>query len=420
MKQISTLKTFSKAFALMATLFVAILTNAQSPDYSFENPVLESGTAGNINAVYRFPNVHKNDGTTDALVTIKKKVGNITLTNIDRTADGYQEAFQPQYSISSNNTAYLEFEITFVAVGTNTPVALSWLDASALDIDGSTSGGLTLKEFNSIDMGGGYATYSTVNSELTVSQTGSEYLGANYTGVLWGALVDTAAKGVMFTVSGPDVTTFTYKVGSTSLLTGSSTRYASLYFKKFDYPNAAVLALHNLASFSGSANDGKASLKWSLMTENDVRTTELEKSSDGQNFHTVAGFTGSSSNGYTDKMNFSGMVYYRLKLTNADNKVEYSNVLKFYNQQAGAGTNFSVFPTLINSEATLNYQSDNNQLATVLVTDMSGRAVKKENIQLQQGINSVRLAGFEQFNKGAYIISISTPEKREARQVILQ
>jgi hypothetical protein len=55
-----------------------------------------------------------------------------------------------------------------------------------------------------------------------------------------------------------------------------------------------------------------------------------------------------------------------------------------------------------------------------MVADMNGRMVKQLNVLLQQGTNNVALSGFDQFQKGQYIVSISTREQRSAAQVIVQ
>lgn len=183
-----------------------------------------------MGAKYRFSNVTTG---VDALVTILSMSSGISLQNIDRTTDGYAEAFQPEYRINSGRTGYIDFRIDFVNHGTSTLLAQPMVDASGLDIDGSTSGTRTLMEMNTIDMGGGVCTFNTASSHITVSKTGTAYTAQNITGYLYGALVDTAASEVMFTVSAPNVSSFTYRVGASSTLTSNSTRYASLYFKSF-------------------------------------------------------------------------------------------------------------------------------------------------------------------------------------------
>lgn len=217
----------SKAVLFCALLILAITQSAQSiaqaPIYRFANPVLISGTDRAVGASYRFPSVISN---VDAIVTIQTISGAITLQNIDRTVDGYSEAFQPEYRIASLANGYIDFQIQFVKGGSMIQSLQAEVDATGLDIDGSTSGLLALKEFNTIDMGGGLCTFNTMASELSVSRVGTAFTGSNITGFLFGALVDTAAYQVMFTVSKHGLKTFTYRVGATTLLSSSSTRYA--------------------------------------------------------------------------------------------------------------------------------------------------------------------------------------------------
>lgn len=84
-------------------------------------------------------------------------------------------------------------------------------------------------------MGGGSYEFNTYDSEITLSQAGTAISGNNYTGTLFGALVDTTAKQVMFSVTNTNVGTMTYRVGSDNQTSSTSTRYASLYYKKFTY-----------------------------------------------------------------------------------------------------------------------------------------------------------------------------------------
>ena len=115
MKTNGTLTNFFKSILATILLFISTAVIAQ-PKFNFRNPVLESGTALNVGATYRFPNVRNN---VDALVKIDAMVGGITLTNIDRTADGFQEAFQPEYNIPAAKNGYIDFTVTFVKKGNN-------------------------------------------------------------------------------------------------------------------------------------------------------------------------------------------------------------------------------------------------------------------------------------------------------------
>lgn len=427
MKTYTTYAALKNYLLVFVIMLITVSAQSQAPVYRFQSPTLTTpaGTAGKVNAVYRFPNVKTGGTNIDALVKIQSKVGNISLQNIDRTADGYSEAFQPEYRIGSSTNAYFEFLITFVLAGTSTPAPQPLVDVSALDIDGSNSGIQTLKEFNRVDMGGGVCTFNTLGSQLTLSQVGSAYEGSNFTGILFGALVDTSAKEVMFSVSNANVTSFTYRVGSNTLLTSSATRYASLYFKKFTYPTGSVLSGSNLASFNGVAAGGKTKLTWALTQDNTADNVVLERSNNGTAFQSMAEFWVNTDGNtqrdftYTDNKVAEATVYYRLKITGRDGKIQYSNIILFRNQQTQAGT-IAVYPSLVQSATTVSFTSREKQNAVICVTDMSGRTVKKLNILLQEGTNNILVPGFDQFQKGNYFVSVHTAQEKAARQIAVQ
>ncbi|HMP87697.1 MAG TPA: hypothetical protein PKE63_10495, partial [Lacibacter sp.] len=133
---------FLKAFVLVAFTFFYGNSTAQVGELSFSNPSLVSGSAGANGAVYRFPNVN---ATFDALVTIKgRSSSQVNLTSIDLTSTGFQKAFQPQIrwgsgSVSSAQSWWMEFEITFVNKGTSVATLVDELKVTALDIDGDNS-----------------------------------------------------------------------------------------------------------------------------------------------------------------------------------------------------------------------------------------------------------------------------------------
>jgi len=416
-----------EAIVLVLALLITIVVGAQPPIFKFKNPTLVSGTAGQVNAVYRFPNVKTSGSGTnaDALVKITNKVGNITLVNIDRTADGYSEAFQPEYQIGASSNAYMDFQITFVQTGTNTPMSQPVVELSALDIDGLDTLGYTLKEFNRIDAGGGVCSFNLMNSQLTIYQTGTAFEGDNFTGILFGALVDTLAKEVMYSVSNVNVTSMTFRAGANNLFPAAMSRYASVYFKKFNYPQGVVLAARNLSSFSGSSVNNKRNLKWTLTEGNDAAGIVLEKSANGTSFQTLAEFRANfedkSTNefSYSDSKDFDETAYYRLAIFNKEGKVQYSNVLHFAAEK-NTMDQLAVYPSMVQSATTINYTSKERQSAVIMVTDLSGRTVKQQNVLLQEGTNSIQVSGFDQYRKGNYIVSVATGTQRTAKQIVVQ
>jgi hypothetical protein len=409
---------FAALIAIVCFVIVAPKkSQAQTaPIFNFNSWSLESGTALTSGAVYRFANVASG---VDALVTISTVTAGITLRNIDRTIDGYGEAFQPEYRVNASTNGYIEFQIRFVNSGGNTTSPRPLVSATGLDIDGSPNGSTSLKEFNRIDMGGGTYEFNTYDSEITLSQTGTAITGNNYTGTLFGALVDTTAKEVMFSVTNTNVGTMTYRVGANNQNSSTSTRYASLYYKKFTYQHYP-LAISGLMSFEGLAVNNKVKLSWELAA-NKYSKVVLEKSNTSSNFTKVyeANSGSFASSGYTDADIQGGQFFYRLSATNLEGKTEYSSIIAVkVNGFEKQGMN--VYPSLIQSGATVAVELKEKTEGVVLVSDLSGRIVKQQKVNLQAGSNSIAVDGFDNFSSGNYIVALRTPAVVYSRKVVVQ
>lgn len=411
-------------FTHCVILFVIVVashraTSQVAPIYNFSSSALESGTANTTGAVYRFSNVYTG---TDALVTVTGMSAGITLKSIDRTADGYPEAFQPEYRISGNTNGYIDFTIVFVIAGTSTAVTQPVVSATGLDIDGSSNSGSNLYEFNRIDMGGGTYEYNSYNSQIVISQSGTAITGANSTGILFGALVDTTAKEVMFSVTATSLSSMTYRVGSDNQTSSTSTRYASLYYKKFTYQHFP-LAISGLVSFDGAVANNNVKLNWELAVANNYNNVVLEKSNTSSNFSAIMEYSlaGIENNkfSYTDN-NLSGdLVFYRLKATDMSGKVEYSNILSF-RMNANTKRELKLYPSVINSYTTVNINVAERTGAVLQVTDMSGRMVKQQQLMLNSGTNNITVNGFERFLKGNYIVSVKTSTDIFTQKILIQ
>lgn len=414
------MKTTFTSVCLCACFFLTVLfpqrANAQPPILNFNTYSLDSGTALTAGAVYRFYNVTTN---VDALVKVEAINGSIVLRNIDRTIDGYSEAFQPEYRISGYSNAYIDFTIRFVTAGTSTPVILPELAATGLDIDGSPNGGNTLKEFNQVDMGGGTYEFNTYDTEITVSKAGSVISGNNTTGNLYGTLVDTTAKQVMFTVTNTNISVMTYRVGSNNQTAGNSTRYASLYYKPFTYQHYP-LAISGLFAFDGVAVNNDVKLNWTLAADKYGKIV-LEKSTNGTSFSTVYQESGNvlTRSGYTDTEVNGSMVFYRLKATGQDGRTEYSSIVSVKMSSSIPGQ-VKVYPTLIQSGTTVVIDMLEKTTGVVLVVDYAGRVVKQKQVNLLAGSNSIALDGFDQLSSGNYIVSVQAGKSKFAQKVVVQ
>ncbi len=422
MKAIFTRRVSDLILSFLVCLFIASNASAQAPIYKFESPTLISGTDKAVNAVYRFPNV-----TTgfDALVQITNMSAGIALRNIDRTADGYGEAFQPEYRVNGSTNGYIDFLITFVLTGTSTAANQPFVDASGLDIDGNDGAAPNfLAEYNVIDMGGGNYSFNTTSSHLSITQTGTAFTGANITGVLWGALVDTSAKEVMFTVSNVNVTSFTYRVGSSNNSTNTGNRYASLYFKKFYYA-PYPLAIPSLINFEGNRNGNNIAFKWDFSTTEGLDRCVLERAVASGTYSAVADFIYTGENAfekhttYTDNSVSKGNYNYRLKMIGKNGEIKYSSVLAFKTGSENDSQELNVYPSVISSSFTARFNADRSEPAQLQIVDYSGRSVYSKSVTLVQGQNNISVNDFTAA-RGNFVIVVKKGGKIYSQKVIVQ
>lgn len=414
----------TKVLSLLAFVLLAHISYSQ-PDYTFRNPSRISGTDKQVGAVYRFPSVKTN---VDALVRIKA-ISNATLESIDRTADGFAEAFQPEVRVNGRRNGYIDFQITFVRSGTTTDtVRQSDLRASALDIDGNTSGTNVLYEYNEIDMGGGLAIFNTLSTQLSVTMVGSAFRATNVTGTLFGAEVDTISLDIMYTVRNANVGSFSWRTGvNNSLSNNQATRYMSLYFKAFNYPQNSVLSTPKVLDFKGNSDGNDATLTWKLDVPAEELsgrkfTCELQRAGENNEFVTIQAFTNLNSINYSyrGELLSSGKTLYRLKMI-ADNGAEkYSNVLSFYKGNK-ATRELHVYPTVVSAnQFTINIPAERKQQGAIQIVNYAGQVVYEKQVELNAGSNSISIRDFSPALQGHHIVVARTGNEQFKGKIIIQ
>ncbi|MDX2046302.1 MAG: T9SS type A sorting domain-containing protein [Chitinophagaceae bacterium] len=407
MKANGTLKTLVLFFIVLAVAGTQSKVLSQ-PDYDFRNPVLQSGTSNSIGAVYRFPNIKTGY---DALVQITNMTNGVTLFRIDRTSDGFQEAFQPEIRVPASSNGYVEFQVTFVTTGTNTPATQSEIAVTPIDVDGGGGSGL-LYEFDQINMGGGYLNYNLVYTELTFTYAGAAwYTGKNNTNIVYNG-IDTVQQSVMFTVTNNNLSTFTVRVGADNQSNSLQTRLRSLYFKRFNFLGG-LLADNGLFKFQAVRKQNTVDLYWELSAKANYKNVTVERANTAGQFSAIGNInispSGNSaiSGSFTDAAEVNGSVYYRLKLVSVNDKSSYSEVLVIKGKTANVKS-FQVYPTVISSSANISIHSATRQQASFMVVDYSGKVIKQQNLNIAEGINSFHEGNFNNLPGGTYIAVLKT------------
>src|SRR5438045_4745204 len=178
-----------------------------------------------------------------------------------------------------------------------------------------------------------------------------------------------------------------------------------------------------LVSFQGNLNNGKVTLQWTV-AENEMNDRfEVQRSVDGKVFETASVITASAKYGtenysYSEAMN-SDKNYYRLKMFDKNEVVNYSKILVFKSTMVSTGAMKIINnPTI--DKLTMSYTSASNQPAQIKVYDMSGRLQMSQKVNLYTGSNLISVQLTSAMKTGMYMVDITAASGRQAAKFIKQ
>jgi glucose/arabinose dehydrogenase len=243
----------------------------------------------------------------------------------------------------------------------------------------------------------------TINIRLYI--TNAEYL----------ALQGAPSSGV-FNISNVKIYKNTQNCGSTSNITTTpvTMRYAEAFgsggyvlqgtvtsFSTFFLSSATLVTLPvNLVSFEGELQGGSTLLDWKTSSEQQVSHFVIERSLNGSTFEdigTVAA-TGNSSTAV--------VIYYRLKIVDADGNVKYSDIINV--SLASIAGKVVITPNPTGRVAKVTLTAANAGLAKWSIVDNAGRVVLQGNGQVQEGNNTINI-NVEKLAAGLYYLNVSGP-----------
>lgn len=171
-----------------------------------------------------------------------------------------------------------------------------------------------------------------------------------------------------------------------------------------------------LLGFQGSLTANKAQLKWSVAENETGDHFEVEKSSDGRNFSTIATVFTTSKAG-TDNYTFnegselSGTAYYRLKMVNKNGSVSQSRIIVLKNEKAET-TNSLVVAKTAGASVTFNYASSKTELYHVNVYNVNGAKLFATGINMQKGNNAASINVDGMASSGVYVLEVVSGGER--------
>jgi hypothetical protein len=150
-----------------------------------------------------------------------------------------------------------------------------------------------------------------------------------------------------------------------------------------------------LEYFTGVKHNNNNILTWKVDCINSSKVImDIERSKDGSRFNTIKNITADALRclqpfEYTDEVLLAGYNYYRLRMTDADGKITYSNKIVLLNSKSDLDISVA-FPSIVKNNTTLQISAAQKMQLTIVITDCTGRTVQKRSCSLIAGNNSVQ------------------------------
>lgn len=173
-------------------------------------------------------------------------------------------------------------------------------------------------------------------------------------------------------------------------------------------PNVNVLPV-KLISFSGTKEQDKSRLQWTVSENESALQLQVEKSNDGVNFRSVSLVAVSDKQGrasyqYTESLN-SASTYYRIKITDKAVHSFYSNVVLIEGGLAGkAGVQLAQNP--VDSYLSFNCYSETGGKVKINIYNAAGSRMMSEEKTFAKGTNTLTFPLDGKLYTGTYILEI--------------
>ena len=177
-----------------------------------------------------------------------------------------------------------------------------------------------------------------------------------------------------------------------------------------------------LLSFQGSVSKTHTQLNWTVADNETGNYFEVERSSDGKNFTTVAIVSTTQKQGneaYMYNEAAQATAYYRLRIINKDKSTSYSKVLLIKSQTTTANT-VSLYQNPIQEILAFSFTSASNASNEISVYNLVGAKVYTEKLMAQKGTNSLSINLNSNLTSGTYILEIRNSTERSIAKFIKQ
>ena len=177
-----------------------------------------------------------------------------------------------------------------------------------------------------------------------------------------------------------------------------------------------TLSIHYLKTFQGSMTGDRVQLQWTVAENENNNFFELEKSTDGNEFKSIAVINASAKvaqETYSYSEQIQGKAFYRLKVVSRSNVRMYSHVL-FFKSGTATSTELTLLQNPIQQSLRFGFVADEKATAILTVLNQFGVRVFQTSFQAGKGYNAITLPLDASLRKGLYFVDVATEGKHIA------
>jgi hypothetical protein len=195
-------------------------------------------------------------------------------------------------------------------------------------------------------------------------------------------------------------------------LVGSDT---ATYIPTMSNPASCVVLPVRLSSLQAVYHNDQVQLNWFAYTQSDARSFTIEYSQDGQSFTVIGDVMADGTNNptasyvYMHAPAFTGTVFYRVRETDLDGSMYYSNMVAIRTGNMLLTTT-NVFPNPFIDNLQISMQLEKAGMIQVALFNASGQLVGKLQQQGLKGQNAIAMSNLKALLPGTYLLQIKAGE----------
>jgi hypothetical protein len=187
-----------------------------------------------------------------------------------------------------------------------------------------------------------------------------------------------------------------------------------------DYPVFvfALLPVKLLSFDADLVNNEKVELEWTVENESDILQYEVQRSTGGMNWSTVAVVNAQNVPGVlqyqaTDNAPLKGNSLYRLRIVSSTSQPDKFSTIRPINITIGK-MDVQVLSSPVKEQLQLQVTTAKEGLALIQVFDVSGRIAISVSKQIIAGVNQLYITDVKNWKDGMYIVVVKMDDEKEA------